>query len=61
MENVMWTAKFVMFLIMEAFVVGVVGTVLIAGVYEIVREKIRESRILDEVVSETLPTVPTSS
>ena len=54
MENVL-TVKFVLFLAMELFVIGVLGAVLIAGLYQIIRGKIRESRRLDEVVPETLP------
>jgi len=61
MESILWTVKAVMFLIMEAFVVGVMGAVLIAGVYEVVRDKIRESRVLDQVTPETLPVPPKSS
>jgi hypothetical protein len=61
MENILWTAKAVMFLIIEAFVVGVIGVALIAGLYEIVRDKIRSSRLLDEVAPETIPTARKAS
>ncbi|MBU0704846.1 MAG: hypothetical protein KKC18_13370 [Chloroflexi bacterium] len=61
MESILWTIKGAMFLIIEAFIVGVVGTVLIVGVYEVVRDKIRESRILDQVTPETLPIISKSS
>jgi hypothetical protein len=61
MENILWTVKAVMFLIMEAFLVGVIGVVLMAGLYEIVRDKIRSSRLLDEVAPETIPTARKAS
>jgi hypothetical protein len=46
---------------MEVFVVATLVGALIAGLYQIVRDKVRESRRLDEVVPETLPTTPTAS
>jgi len=61
MENILWTVKAVMFLIMEAFLVGVIGVVLMVGLYEIVRDKIRSSRLLDEVAPETIPTARKAS
>lgn len=53
MENVFLTIKFVLFLAMELFVIGVVGAVLIAGLYQIVRDRIRESRLLDQIPQES--------
>jgi hypothetical protein len=53
MENIMLTVKFVLFLAMEVFVVATMGAVLILGLYQIVKDKIRESRYLDKVASET--------
>ena len=44
MENILWTTKFVLFLAMEAFVVGTLGATLIAGLYEIVRDTIKQGR-----------------
>jgi hypothetical protein len=41
MESILWTTKFVMFLIIEAFVIGTLGTVLIAGLYQIVQDRAR--------------------
>ena len=61
MENILWTVKAVMFLIMEAFLVGVIWVVLMVGLYEIVRDKIRSSRLLDEVAPETIPTARKAS
>jgi hypothetical protein len=55
MENVFLTIKFVLFLAMELFVIGVVGAVLIAGLYQIVRDRIRESRLLDQAPQESRP------
>jgi hypothetical protein len=61
MENTMLTVKFALFLAMEVFVVATLVGALIAGLYQVVRDKVRESRRVDEVVSETLPTTPTAS
>lgn len=54
----MFTIKVVMFLALELLVVGMMGAVLIVGSYEIVRDKIRQSRRLDEVALETAPAPP---
>lgn len=40
-------------LIMKAIVAAMMLTTLIAGLYEVVREEIRESRRLDEIAQET--------
>jgi hypothetical protein len=61
MESIMLTVKFALFLAMEVFVVATLVGALIAGLYQVVRDKVRESRRVDEVVSETLPTTPTAS
>lgn len=61
MESIMMTVKFVLLLAMEVFVVATLVGALIAGLYQIVRDKIRESRRLDEVAPETLPAAPMSS
>ena len=42
-------------LIMKAIVAAMMLTTLIAGLYEVVREEIRESRRLDEIAQETPP------
>ena len=60
MESIMLTVKFALFLAMEVFVVATVVGALILGLYQIVRDKVRESRCLDEVVPEALPTTPTA-
>ena len=49
MENVMLTIKSLMFLFMEISVFVVIGAVLVAGLYQIVRDKVRESRLFDQV------------
>ncbi len=49
MENVMLTIKYLMFLFMEVSVFVVIGAVLVAGLYQIVRDKVRESRQVDQV------------
>jgi len=55
MENVFLAIKFVLLLAMELFVIGAVGAVLIAGLYQIVRDRIRESRLLDQIPQEPHP------
>ena len=52
MENVMLTIKSLMFLALELSVFVVIGAVLVAGLYQIVRDKVRESRRRDQVASE---------
>ena len=41
--------KYIMFYAMEAAVVGLVMTVLVAGVYQIVRDAIADSRAKDSI------------
>jgi hypothetical protein len=60
METTMLDIKFLLFLAMEASVVAVIGAVLIAGLYQIVRDKILESRRLDKLAPEA-PAKPTGS
>jgi hypothetical protein len=55
MESVFLTIKFVLLVAMEFFVIGVLGIALILGVYQIVRDKVRESRLLDQAASQTHP------
>lgn len=55
METTALGVKFVVFLALEVFVFAAMGAVLIAGLYQIVRDKVRESRRLDEVAPETAP------
>ena len=61
MESVMLTVKFAIFLAMEVFVVATMVGALILGVYQIVKGKVRESRLLDEIASETSPASPPTS
>ena len=49
MENVMLAIKYLMFLALELSVFVVIGAVLVAGLYQLVRDKVRESRLLDQV------------
>lgn len=60
METTMLSIKFLLFLAMEAFVVAVIVAALIAGLYQIVRDKILESRRLDKLAPEA-PATPTGS
>jgi hypothetical protein len=55
MEGTVLTIKLAIFLAMELFVIGTLGAVLIAGLVQIVRSKISESRYLDEVAPEAQP------
>ena len=52
MENVLLTIKSLMFLALELSVFVVIGAVLVAGLYQIVRDKVRESRRRDQVAPE---------
>jgi ABC-type proline/glycine betaine transport system permease subunit len=61
MESVMLTVKFAIFLAMEVFVVATLVGALILGVYQVVRDKVHESRLLDGVASETSPAHPPTS
>jgi len=61
MESIILTVKFALFLAMEVFVVVTLVGALIAGMYQIVRDKIRESRLLDGVAPETSPANPPTS
>lgn len=55
MESIMLTLKFALFLAMEIFVVATIAGALILGLYQIVKDKVTESRRLDEVAPETRP------
>ena len=54
MESTMLTAKFVLFLALEVFVVATVGAVLILGLYRMAKDRVRESGYLSEIVPEVL-------
>ena len=56
MESIALTIKFVVMYACEVFVIAVIGAVLIAGLVQIVTDKILVSRRLDEVVPEARPT-----
>ncbi|MCX7682515.1 MAG: hypothetical protein N2508_11250 [Anaerolineae bacterium] len=58
MESVMLTVKFVLLLAMEVFVVATFVGAIILGIYGVVKEKVRESRLQDELAPQTEPIVP---
>jgi len=45
----------VIFFALELFVLSVLGAALIAGLYQVVQDKVRESRRLDGVAPEVRP------
>ena len=55
MDSIMLTVKFVIFFALELFVLSVLVAALIAGLYQVVQDKIRESRRLDGVTPEARP------
>ena len=55
MENVMLAIKHLMFLALELSVFVMIGAVLVAGLYQLVRDKVRESRLLDQVGQTSQP------
>ena len=57
MEGIALTIKFALFLAMGGVVVATLGGALILGLYWIVRSKVSESRLLDEIASEPSPVV----
>ena len=52
METVISNARGLVLFALEAFVIAAVGTVVIGGLWQVVRDAIRESRRLDEVTQE---------
>ncbi|MDH7485830.1 MAG: hypothetical protein QHJ81_06080 [Anaerolineae bacterium] len=44
-ETIMLGIKFAMFLAMEVFVFAVMAAVLIAGLYQLIRNKVRQTRL----------------
>jgi hypothetical protein len=58
MEGIMLTLKFALFLAMEVLVVAMIAGALILGLYQIVKDKVVESRRLDEVTPESGPAAP---
>jgi hypothetical protein len=57
MEDIMLFVKFILFFAMEFTVLAVIAAVLVAGLYQIVRDRVRESRRQDEITPETGPAV----
>jgi hypothetical protein len=55
METAMLTGKFLIMLALEAIVAVLVLGVLVAGVYQIVRDKVRQARHIDEVAPAARP------
>ena len=55
----MLALKFLVFFALESTVLIVIGAILIAGLYQIVRDKVRESRRQDEIAPETSSTTST--
>ena len=51
----MLTVKFAMFLALEVFVVAVVASLLLAGLYTVIRDAVRRSRIRDGLRHPTSP------
>ena len=49
MESIMLTIKFIMFLAMQVTVLAVIAGVVLAGLYQIVRDKVLESRRQDQI------------
>lgn len=61
METTMLSIKYVMFLALEVFVFAVIGATLIAGLYQVIRDRVRESRRLGEAAPVTPPATSTAS
>jgi Na+-translocating ferredoxin:NAD+ oxidoreductase RnfG subunit len=53
MDTVMLSIKFLLFFALEFAVLAVIGAVLVAGLYQIVRDKVRESRRQDQIAPES--------
>jgi hypothetical protein len=51
----MLTVKFVVFLALELFVLGALGSALMAGLHQIVQDKVREARRRDGLAPEARP------
>jgi hypothetical protein len=49
MESIMLTIKYVLFCGFEVFVVATVGATVIAGVYQVIRDRVRRSRTVATV------------
>jgi uncharacterized membrane protein YozB (DUF420 family) len=55
METAMLTGKYLIFLAMEVIVAALIVAALVAGIYQIVREKVRQARRVDAVAPATRP------
>jgi hypothetical protein len=55
MGSVFASARWMLIVATEMFVVGSLGAALVAGLYQIVRDRVRESRLLDQVTPEIKP------
>lgn len=58
MESMVLTVKFVVMLAMEVFVIGTLGAALVAGLVQIVRDKVREFSLLEEATPEAQQMTP---
>jgi hypothetical protein len=58
MESILLGIKAVEFAVMELLVVAVLGSALILGLQEIVRERLRESSLVGETAPEPRPVAP---
>jgi uncharacterized membrane protein YozB (DUF420 family) len=45
MESIMLAVKFIVFYAMQVVVIAVVGVTLIAGLYQLIRDKVRKHRV----------------
>ena len=59
MESVMLTVKFVLFLVMEVFLVAAIGGTLILVVYEIVKRSLQRSETFSPTPHTGRPNLPT--
>ncbi len=53
MDEIMLTVKYVEFLALQLSVFAVIGAVLIAGLRQVVQDKVRESRRRDRIMPQT--------
>jgi hypothetical protein len=53
MESIMLAIKYVIFFGMQAVVLGVVGITVLAGLYQLVRDKVQARRVLTAELAHT--------
>jgi hypothetical protein len=58
METILLGIKAVEFAVMELFVVGVLGSALVLGLQQIVRDHLRESHLADGIAPQSRPASP---